>query len=309
MIYIYKQCPEESLAGKGQMSQLCCQPCDEGNCCGDSEVRTVFAQLAFWLRDMGQQISGSANYWAYSNTMRGQYYTEINWSGNLQGGEADLCTFAPRTFTGTGAKQKFSFTGCVGCNSTPQEKWCCRGNDMGKFSWQCPCELCDSTPTLPVTFTTGNGWEWDSSGTFGTKGPTYNNQVYWQFPTFQIGPVSTNMCWCTPNYAGWSYFFTQCVTRTLAYWQYNQDSFKFTLNWFWENDAEFPDGKCWKMLGGKECCGDPPGSDASPEERARYNNCFECAEGPHDVWQRGAFTVTINKGSVNSMRCRVDRGH
>jgi len=212
MIYIYKQCPEESLAGKGQMSQLCCQPCDEGNCCGDSEVRTVFAQLAFWLRDMGQQISGSANYWAYSNTMRGQYYTEINWSGNLQGGEADLCTFAPRTFTGTGAKQKFSFTGCVGCNSTPQEKWCCRGNDMGKFSWQCPCELCDSTPTLPVTFTTGNGWEWDSSGTFGTKGPTYNNQVYWQFPTFQIGPVSTNMCWCTPNYAGWSYFFTRFQT-------------------------------------------------------------------------------------------------
>ena len=300
MIYVYKQCPEESLAGKGQMSQMCCYPCSAGDCCGDSELETVFSQLAFWLRDMGNQISGSANYWAYSNTMRGQYYTEINWSGNLQGTEADLCSFAPRTFTGGGAKQKFSFTHCVGCETTPEGKWCCRGNDMGQSTFQCPCDQCEQTPTLDVSFTTGPSWEWDSAGQFGENGPTYSNGAYWKPPVFQIGPISTDMCWCTPNDAGWGYFSTRCAEKTLAYWQFSGSSFTFSVNWFWQNKEEFPDGYCWKMLGGKECC-DPPGPDASPEEQEHYNNCFECAEGSHDIWQRGGFTVTINQGNVNTV--------
>ena len=300
--YIWKQCPEESLAGKQSvMNEMCCTD----GVCGSDELETVFASLAYWTRDMGTQISGTANYWAYSNTMRGQYYTEINWSGNLTAPAAALCNFAPRTFKGGGAKQKFTFTRCVPCPSGDEEHRCCRGFDMGLSGFQCPCYECDQAPTHEVTFST-KGWQWWSGGDFGALGPTYNNSIFWKVPVFTMGPVSTGTCFCSPNEPGWGYFGTRCKETVYATWSGGEDSFQFTVNWFWENDPElFPDGYCWRRLGGKECCGDPPGPGASDEEQESYANCTECSEGPHDIWQRGGFSVTINKGAPDAQRCPV----
>jgi len=291
--YIWKQCPEESLAGKQSvMNEMCCTD----GVCGSDELETVFASLAYWTRDMGTQISGTANYWAYSNTMRGQYYTEINWSGNMTAPPAELCRFAPRTFKGEGATQTFTFTRCVACPPEPNndESYCCRGFDMGKSNFQCPCAQCDETPTHEVTFST-KGWNWWSGGDFGAKGPTYNNSIFWKVPTFKMGPVNTATCFCSPNEPGWAYFGTRCVETVYATWSGGEDSFQFTVNWFWESPPEeHPDGYCWQQVGGQSCCGDDPDP-----------NCTECAEGPHDIWQRGGFSVTINKGAADTQRCPV----
>jgi len=289
--YIWKQCPEEGLAGKQSvMNEMCCTD----GVCGSDELETVFASLAYWTRDMGTEISGTANYWAYSNTMRGQYYTEINWGGNMTAPSAELCNFAPRTFKGTGATQTFTFTRCVPCPSGNETHYCCRGNDMGLSGFQCPCIECDRNPTHPVSFST-SGWNWYSGGDFGALGPTYNNSIFWKVPVFKMGPVSTTTCFCSPNESGWGYFSTRCKETVYASWTGGEDSFQFTVNWFWENDPElFPDGYCWRRVGGQSCCGDDPDPD-----------CTECSEGPHDIWQRGGFSVTINKGAADPQRCPV----
>lgn len=287
--YIWMQCPDEGLAGKQSvMNEMCCTD----GVCGSDELETVFASLAYWTRDMGTQVSGTANYWAYSNTMRGQYYTEINWSGNLTAPAANLCNFAPRTFRGGGARQKFTFTRCVSCPTGNAQHYCCRGFDMGTSPFQCPCGQCEQQPTHNVSFST-SGWNWWSGGDFGESGPTYNNSIFWKVPVFTMGPVSTKTCFCSPNESGWIFFGTRCKETVYASWTGGEDSFQFTVNWFWENDpALFPDGYCWRRLGGRSCCGDDP-------------NCTECSVGPHDIWQRGAFTVTINKGARDAQRCPV----
>jgi hypothetical protein len=277
-IYIYKQCPDDRARGsKGTSS-----------CGSTTTTQQQFKEIAFWYRDMGTQISATANAWTYNNTMRGVYYSQWDFSGSLYAdSDNSLCAFSPRIFRGDGAKGKHKFTPCgIACNCSG--KRCCSEH-------LCCCK--EKNPTTSVWVQMAD-WRFDTgvpSGTGQGQGPDYNSEVHWFFPQFGFtaGP-STSYCVSNPHCGihDWCCWGTCGRDVVRGGWSYSGGAFSFTANGYWHSDAKYGCGYCWNAT--KPC---PPGSSPTAV-------CC-CNEGSHDIWARWQMTVTIRKGAKSSLRCGV----
>jgi hypothetical protein len=277
-IYIYKECPPYTSYGSVEYS----------SCGGRINSQVQAADIARWHRDMGPTVTASANYWAYNQTKRGVYYTEWNFNGTLTGNDVGICHWDTRTFSGSGATGKMTFTPC-GCDCSDIAKQCSGGFNAG--CPQCGCG-CEQFPQSSVSFSTGT-WKYDT----GCADPTYSCETHWRYPVFCLGPVCTADCMCNPFYSYWSqYWFHPCEEQTTrANWSFSGNTWSFTANWFWyASDYTSDCGNCCIGICKERC--QPPNSH-------RCCNCCGCF--PHDIWHKGQFTVTVTKGPKSSLKCAV----